>query len=199
MKAHVVWAVLTGVLVSSSVAGFQRSPAVVAGRVTDTRGMVLDGVRVSFRSVQGDRVGPVETAGGGLYSLSCPRQDYGVLIVQADGFRTLEEPAFCGGRPDDSRRDVTLSLGDLPNAAGASAVGVVKDEAGVPVNDASVWVTGLGTSQLRRDARSLADGSYQAEFPAGGDFVVLCATKPIEAGLSGRKSQFRIRSSQTTC
>jgi hypothetical protein len=174
MKVHIISLVLIGGVLTSSVAAVQRAPSTLVGRITDTRGTLLDGVRVSFRSLDGALVGPVDTAGGGLYALTCPRQDYGVLVVQADGFRSLEEPAFCSRHREDSLLDVTLSLADLPNAAGAAVTGVVRGGDGNPLRDVSVWITGIGTSQLRRDARTATDGSYRANFPTSGDFVI-CA------------------------
>lgn len=158
-------------LVASSTQAQRASPT-AHGRVTDARGLPLEGVDVTFVGTDPRVTGSGRSGVDGSYVIKCGEQQYGRSTFRATGFRALEEEAFCGRQTDASRRDVTFLLGELPGGAGGTRAGVVSDEAGEGIADASVWITGVGTSQLRQDLRSQADGAYTAALGTGGDYVV---------------------------
>lgn len=154
-----------------------RAPASVSGTVT-VGGEPVAGVVVTLTGPEG--AGSTTTAADGTYVFDgVPPGDHTVRVTPPDGYRA--------DGPD--MRGVTVAAEDLADVDFAlsrpgSIGGTVTDDAGEPVADATVTVTGPGGSiTLATDA---VGGYFTGDLPAGGYLITLTVPDGYTGDVTGR-------------
>ncbi len=164
-------------------------PAFVSGRITTLWGEPIDKAKVSFYKLKGfSGASPTEkltqtvfTDKDGNYKATLSHGEYRVEIV-GSRFGHTEVWRFYVGDGDDRILDFGVSVGNWHIVLPMRVEGIVTDETGKPISDATVTMMGVHipnvaetwvSTQVRTDAK----GSYSIGTLEVGDYVLI-VSKP---------------------
>jgi EmrB/QacA subfamily drug resistance transporter len=133
--------------------------ATLTGRVCDPAGDGLEGATLTLISLAGRQAGRAMARSAGRYELTAPAAGSYVLIAAADGHQPQATTLVLGETP--LSHDVVLAGG------GSRLVGTVVADDGVPVEGATIMVTGLRGDVLASGLSDAFGGFGFGELPTG--------------------------------